>query len=167
MTKKAASQTQEQPEMVDVNSLKGPTGGYSELSGDRVAGFFALNPGNAIEGVFKGFFEVDSKFKRDDKGKKRVYRIEVTSIDPAGRGPTLYYSADSAVAEDYPDGCPAELGDLIGVDEKGFLQSLRSVKDGQEVWIACLGKEGPSEEFPQGAWKFKVMAKPLPEVKSE
>lgn len=150
--------------LINPEDLRGPGQGYTEVSGgDRVQGFFLLAAGNAIAGVFKGSFEVNSKFARGDDGKKkkRVYRVEVTSIDPAGRGPTLFMPADSAVAEEYPDGAEAELGDLIGIDEKGFLQSLRSLQDGQEVWIACLGKEPPSDEFPQGAWKFKVMAKPL------
>lgn len=154
--------------MIDPKTIKLPGEGYEEVSGgDRVAGFFIVEAGNAIAGIFRGFFEVDSKFKRDDNKKKRVYRIEVTSDDPAGFGGTLYHSANSAEAEDNPDGSRATIGQLIGVDEKGFLQSLRTVKEGQEVWIACLGKEAPSEEFPQGAWKFKVMAKPLPETPTE
>lgn len=164
MTTKTKKAQEVESEMIDESLLKGPGDGYGEVSGgDRVAGFFIVQAGNAIAGIFRGFFEVESKFRGEDgkKRKKRVYRIEVTSDDPAGRGPTLYHSANSAVAEDFPDGCPAGAGELIGIDEKGFLQSLRSVQEGQDVWIACLGKEAPSDEFPQGAWKFKVMAKPL------
>jgi hypothetical protein len=162
MTKKA-KEAETETNLVDPKTLKMPGDGYTEVSGgDRVAGFFIVQAGNAIAGVYRGFFEVASKFNKGEK--KRVHRIEITSDNPAGNGPTLYHSANSAVAEDFPDGSPAGGGELIGIDEKGFLQSLRSVQEGQEVWIACLGKEAPSEEFPQGAWKFKVMAKPLPET---
>jgi hypothetical protein len=141
--------------MIDENLLKAPAEGFEEISsGDRVVGWFAIQAGNAIQGILRGFFEVDSKFTPRGKPpeKKRVYRIEVTSSDPAGQGPTLYRPGDDV---DIAQGQP---GDLLGIDEKGFLQSLRKVEAGQQVWIACLGKEEPSEQYPQGAWKFRVMA---------
>jgi len=142
--------------MIDENLLKAPSEGFEEISsGDRVVGWFAIQAGNAIQGILRGFFEVDSKFTARGKPpeKKRVYRIEVTSSDPAGQGPTLYRPGDDV--DDIAQGQP---GDLLGIDEKGFLQSLRKVEVGQQVWIACLGKEEPSEQYPQGAWKFRVMA---------
>lgn len=143
---------------IDPKTMQAPAEGFSEVSSsDRVVGWFNLQAGNAIQGVLRGSFELDNRF--DKSKKKKVYRIEVTSENPAAQGPTLYTSTQSAVAEDWPDGCPAKLGDLIGLDEKGFLQSLRSIEEGREVWIACFGKDAPSEEYPQGAWKFRVMAK--------
>jgi hypothetical protein len=36
---------------------------------------------------------------------------------------------------------------------------LASVEPGREVWIACDGKDAPSDDLPQGAWKFRVLAK--------
>ena len=144
--------------MIDPKTMVAPSEGFSEVSSsDRVVGFFNLQAGNAIQGILRGSFELDNRF--DKNKKKRVYRIEVTSDNPANMGATVYTSATSAIAEDYPDGCPAKVGDLIGLDEKGFLQSLRSIEEGREVWIACFGKDAPSEEYLQGAWKFRVLAK--------
>lgn len=144
--------------LIDPKTMHAPSEGFAEVSSsDRVVGWFNLQAGNAIQGILRGSFELDNRF--DKNKKKKVYKIEVTSEDPAGHGPTLHTSANSATAEDYPDGCPAKVGDLIGLDEKGFLQSLRSIEEGREVWIACFGKDAPSDEYPQGAWKFRVMAK--------
>lgn len=151
--------------MIDENVLKAPSEGFAEISsGDRVEGWFAVQAGNAIQGILRGFFEVDSKFTRRGEApqKKRVYRIEVTSADPAGQGPTLYWSGD-----DVDDIAQGQLGDLLGIDEKGFLQSVRKIEVGQEVWIACLGKEKPSEQYPQGAWKFRVMAAKVKNTKAD
>jgi hypothetical protein len=145
----------------DPNSMVAPSGDFAEVSSsDRVEGWFVLQAGNAIQGILKGSFELPNRF--DKANKKRVYRILVTSEDPAKHGPTLYTPADSAVAEDWPDGCEARINNLIGIDEKGFLQSLRQVPEGSEIWIACFGKEEPSEDYPQGAWKFRVLAKKPP-----
>lgn len=152
----AQKQNPETP--IDPKSMQAPGEGFAEVSSsDRVVGWFNLQAGNAIQGVMRGSFELDNRF--DKAKKKKVYKIEVTSINPAGRGPTLHTPANSAQAEDYPDGCDAKIGDLIGLDEKGFLQSLRGIEEGREVWIACFGKDPPSDEYPQGAWKFRVMAK--------
>ena len=143
--------------LIDPKTVKGPGAGFEEVSSaDRCVGFFILQAGNAIQGILRGSFETDNRF--DKNKKKRVFKIEVTSADPAQQGATLYQSANSAIAEDYPDGCEAKPGELIGIDEKGFLQSLRGIEEGREVWIYCFGKDAPTEEFPQGAWKFKVMA---------
>ena len=142
----------------DPNSMIAPDGDFSEVSSsDRLEGWFILEAGNAIQGILKGSFTLPNRFDKDKP--KRVYRIAVTSDDPAKQGPTLYNPADSAVAEDWPDGRPAEIGQLIGIDEKGFLQSLRDIPELTEVWIACFGKDPPSEDYPQGAWKFRVLAK--------
>jgi hypothetical protein len=157
MSTKNAKQNANPETLVDPNSLSTPGAGFVEVSSaDRVIGWFNLQAGNAIQGILRGSFELDNRFNKDKK--KRVYRIEVTSANPAGKGPTLYNSTTSAIAENFPDGCPANVGDLLGLDEKGFLQSLRAIEEGREVWIACYGKEPPSEDYPQGAWKFRIMA---------
>jgi hypothetical protein len=158
MSTKNRKQTATVETLVGPNTLASPGEGFAEVSSaDRVIGWFNLQASNAIQGILRGSFELDNRFDKDKK--KRVYRIEVTSANPAGKGPTLYNSTTSAIAEDFPDGCPAKVGDLLGLDEKGFLQSLRAIEEGREVWIACYGKEPPSEDYPQGAWKFRVMVK--------
>lgn len=152
--------------LIDSKTMKVPGGEFEEVSSpDRCLGFFVIQSGNAIQGIMRGSFEVDDRFNKGKK--KRIYKIEVTSDDPAGKGPTLHMSGNSAVAEDWPDGCPAKVGELIGLDEKGFLQSLREMEEGREVWIACLGKDPPSEDYPQGAWKFRVMAKAKPKTEAK
>ena len=45
---------------------------------------------------------------------------------------------------------------LQDMDEKGWLKRLSTVEIGREIYVKCLGKDEPSEEYPQGAWRFKV-----------
>jgi hypothetical protein len=138
--------------VIDEKQIAAPDG-FAPVFGERVLGWFLPEAGNIIQGTLKDVFETDSKFsKRDESKKKRVYKIEVTAISPTH--PTYYIPADADDARQ-----SAKVGDLIGLDEKGWLKSLGRVL-GQEVWVACLGKESPSAEYPQGAWKYKVHAKP-------
>lgn len=142
----------------DASLLKAPEG-FTEISGGgRVSGWFAIEAGNALRGILRGHFMVESRFKNQDgDNKKRVYRIELTSDNPAGQGATLIW--DSEDDSENPEPIRANIGETIGLDEKGFLQCLRGVDEGTEVWIACLGKDPPSKEYPQGAWKFTVRTK--------
>jgi hypothetical protein len=155
------TETTDSPDF-DPTTVFAPSEGYTEVSSsDRAEGWFLLQAGNAVQGFLRGVFEVKDRFNKGQM--KKVYRIEVTSDDPARRGPTLITPADSAIAEDWPEGKPAGIGDLIAIDEKGFLQPLRKIEEGREVWIACFGKDAASEEYPQGAWKFRVLAKSVTE----
>lgn len=142
----------------DPSNLKAPEG-FTELSGGgRVAGWFTIEAGNALRGILRGHFMVESRFKNQDgDNKKRVYRIELTSDNPAGQGATLIWDPEDDSAN--PEPIRANIGETIGLDEKGFLQCLRQVEEGTEVWVACLGKDPPSKEYPQGAWKFSVRSK--------
>jgi hypothetical protein len=149
--------------LVDEKQLGPAPAGFDELTGERVAGFFAIQAGNCVQGVLRDVFETKSKFSRTGKdgqvaNKKKVYKIEVTSTTPSKNGPTLYNSSDEELQDELQE---AAVGDLIGVDEKGWLRSLDRVVVGQEVWIACMGKRAPDAEYPQGAWIFNVRAKPL------
>lgn len=137
--------------------------GFQEVFGERVVGWFIPAAGNCIQGILRDVFETTSKFRRnrDDSGKRRVYKIEVTQAEPSLHGPTLYVPSDPDSEEETATGRPAKVGDLLGVDEKGWLKSLARVVVGQEVWIGCLGKKPPSAEYPQGAWQYRVLAKPV------
>jgi hypothetical protein len=129
---------------------------FQDVFGERVAGWWALVPGNVIQGILRDSFEVPSRFARESDGKKKekVYKIEVTAagclMHPAA-------SDDNSSGDDDGDEAPtvkAQIGDLVGVDEKGFLKSLARISAGQEVWIGYRGKEPKSIDFPQGRHVF-------------
>jgi hypothetical protein len=144
--------------------------GLIEVTGERVAGWFAIVAGNAIRGILRDSFEVKSKFTNaDGNKKKRVYKIEVVSADPAKSGPTLIYPSDPEDETEAKNGRGARVGELVGLDEKGWLKGLSRIEIGREVWVRCDGKLPSSAEYPQGAWQFKIMAVPAPagEVKHD
>ena len=147
-------------DLVTDEQLGAAPGGFAELTGERAAGFFAIQAGNCIQGILRDVFETKSKFKKEDgtPNTKKVYKIEVTSATPSKLGPTLYNSSDEELQHELQE---AKVGDLVGIDQKGWLKSLDRVLVGQEVWIACRGKQPPSADYPQGAWIFDVRAKPL------
>lgn len=113
-----------------------PTG-FKPLS-QRLAGFFIMEAGNTVIGVLHGTFRAKSKFAKDGK---TVYRVEVTSDDPA----TRIMSADTGETD-------ASVGDIIGIDHKGWLSGLATVGVGQVIYVKCLGK-GPADKDP---WKFET-----------
>lgn len=122
--------------------------GFEQVFGERVVGWWALIAGNAIRGKLVDVFETKSKF--NPEGKK-VYKIEVTDGKPGPKG-CIIHPADSD-AED--DGTTfAKVGDVIGVDEKGFLKALARLAVGQEIFIGYRGKEAPSPDYPQGRHVF-------------
>lgn len=148
--------------LLDDGMIQGPSGdGFKDVSGSRVTGWFLHAAGNVLQGVMKDFFEVESSFNRkgEEPKMKKVYKIELTAVD--SQWPTIVIPADSDDEEELRNGVPANVGDVVGLDEKGFLKSLSKCVVGQEVWVACMGKMSSSAEYPQGAWKYKVKAKPV------
>lgn len=131
--------------------------GFQPVLGERVVGWWAMVPGNVIQGILRDTFETKSRFKRDDgKATKTVYKIEVTKPGCQVMSATDDGAGELAVAD---------VGDLVGVDEKGFISSLARVLVGQEVWIAYRGKEESSPEYPQGRHVFiGPLAKPATKV---
>lgn len=98
----------------------------------NLAGFFALIPpgadkrapdGNTVMGKLRGSFNVKSKFNKDGK---KVYRLEIVE------GSCLVESNDEVVE--------AGEGEIIGLDERGFLKKLSDYEDGQPVLVRYLGK---------------------------
>jgi hypothetical protein len=128
---------------------------FQDIFGERLDGWWALVPGNIIQGILRDSFETKSRFARDDgQKKKRVYKVELTKEG------SLYHPA-SVEGEDPPEAPEGELpvvkgdvGDLVGVDEKGFLKALKQISVGQEIWIAYRGKEAPSADYPLGRHVF-------------
>jgi len=133
---------------------------FGELYGERVVGWFLPAAGNILQGVIRDVFEKESNFKRRGEApkKQKVFKIEVTKVDD--KRPTIVIPSDPENDEQSVQGVEAAVGDLVGLDQKGFLSSLSKCVVGQEVWVACLGKIPASAEYPQGAWKYKVLAKP-------
>jgi hypothetical protein len=117
--------------------------GFEPLTGSRVSGFFLCKAGNSVQGVLRDIFQTKGKF-----GKKNVFKIEITG------GQTTILSED---VEEI-----AEEGALIGLDEHGWLKRLADVDKGTEIFVKCLGKDEPTEEFPRGVWRFSLGTKKLP-----
>jgi hypothetical protein len=113
--------------------------GFDELTFGRVRGWFVFEAGNAVEGVLR-----DSFTKEGNYGTDTVYKIEVGRMAPM------------IVDGETDEKVRAERGDVVGLDEKGFLRRLGDVPKGARVYVKCLGKSPPSTEFPQGAYQFKL-----------
>ena len=113
--------------------------GYDELTFGRVRGWFVFEAGNALEGVLRESFTKEGRY-----GVDTVYKIQVNRIRP------------KIVDGETEETVVADHGDVIGLDEKGFLRRLGDVPNGTPVYVKCLGKSPPSEEFPQGAYQFKL-----------
>ncbi len=119
--------------------------GYQEVSG-RVAGFFVVVEGNAIQGILRdSFIHVSPKY-----GPKKVYKIEVT------RGDLETQISDKGETR------TAEVGETVGVDEKGWLKKLERISEGTGVYVECMGQETEKEKKKgqNAAWKFNVLAAP-------
>jgi len=106
--------------------------GFKELS-SSLAGFFTRAPGNTLTGILRGSFETKGKF-----GARKVYRIEVTD------GTTMCTDKEGDVE--------ATPGDMIGIDETGYLKALGDLDAGSPLFLRCVSK-GPSEKDP---WVFQI-----------
>jgi hypothetical protein len=137
---------------------------FEELYGERVVGWFLPAAGNILQGVIKDSFQKESNFHRrgEEPKKQTVFKIQVTAVNE--KRPTIVIPSDPENDDESVNGVYAQVDDLVGLDQKGFLSSLSKCVVGQEVWIACLGKLPPSAEYPQGAWKYKVLAVPATNV---
>lgn len=112
--------------------------GYAPVS-SRLDGFFIVKEGNSIEGIIRDSFMAPSQFNRDGK---RVYKIEITS------GKTLVTDGEEEKT--------AEEGDVVGVDEKGYLKKLADMPKGTQVFLRCIGREETAKKGQHPAWKFQV-----------
>ena len=118
--------------------------GFEELGQTRVAGWFVLEAGNSVQGFIKDTFETTNRF--DKKNKKRVYKVELSD------GTTKIVNSEGEIVE-------ARQGDLIGLDEKGYLKKLADLEKGREFFALCKGKE--DEEDEKSPWIFKLGAVPF------
>lgn len=118
--------------------------GFEPLTSGRVAGWFLLEEGNEIRGILRDTFVVDGKF-----GKKNVHKILITSGTTRIMHPE---NGETDVGE----------GEMVGIDETGWLKALSDVGKGREIYIKCTGKDAPTKDFPRGVWKFLLGVVPLP-----
>jgi hypothetical protein len=106
-----------------------------------LAGWFVCEKGNKLQGFLRGSFES----KGGSFGPKKVYRIELT--------------APGTKLSDAGDVKPGAAGDIIGLDDKGFLRPLADIEEGREVFVRCKGKKGKGGQ--QDPWIFDIFAVPV------
>ena len=137
MAKQSKKTSRKDPDM------EGLPEGFEPLRAGRVEGFFIREEGNQVQGILKDSFEVKGKF-----GAKTVYKILITA------GDTRIMTKDDGEQD-------ATEGQLIGLDESGWLKSLGDVAKGREIFVKCIGLDKPTKEFPRGQWKFQLGAMPV------
>jgi len=118
--------------------------GFVPLTLSRSAGFFLPEKGNAVQGKLMDIIETEDPFK---KGAQRYYfKVELTK---AGTKIVDAESKKERVAEE---------GELIGVDEKGYLRVLRTVEKGTEIFFLCQGQQEKKDakKGKNPAWLFEV-----------
>jgi len=119
--------------------------GFEPATLARSAGFYIPRKGNDLIGILKDVIETDDPFK---KGQKRFYfKIEVTE-----GGQTAINDAETKSER------IADQGEVIGVDEKGFLRVIRDMAKGQPVAIMCNGQQDKKDakKGRNPAWMFEV-----------
>ncbi len=122
--------------------------GYEPLQLSRSAGFFLPEAGNRAEGILTDIMEQDDPF---NKGRTRfAYRVQLTEdgtkiVDATTKKERL-----------------AETGELIGIDEKGYLRVLRTMEKGRQICVVCLGQQdkAAAKKGRSPAWLFEVGAVP-------
>jgi hypothetical protein len=97
--------------------------GYVEVR-SRLDGFFEREPGNTVQGILRGSFEVRGKF-----GVKQVFRIEVTE-------------GETQVG----DGELVGPGGVIGLDSTGYTKKLADLDAGALVFVRYEGKDAGGKD---------------------
>lgn len=119
--------------------------GFVPLTLSRSAGFFLPEKGNSVQGKLMDVIETEDPFK---KGSMRFYfKVELTKGDQ-----TKIVDAETKKER------IAEEGELIGVDEKGYLRVLRTVEKGTEIFFFCNGQQEKKDakKGKNPAWLFEV-----------
>lgn len=117
--------------------------GFQTLGMVPVAGWYILREGNTVQGVLEDSFIVNGgKF-----GPKKIYKVKLTMSGAAAMG-----------GENGKTEVTLDEGDVIGIDEKGFLKALANVEKGREVYIECTGK-GKAKAGQSAPWTFELGVK--------
>ncbi len=104
----------------------------------RLDGFYKVAEGNAIQGVLVGSYSSEGEY-----GPKTVYKVKVTN-DKLGTIVTDDGGPRKAVA-----------GDIIGIDEKGWLKGLADIDEGTTIYVVCTG-QGEATAGRSAPWKFEI-----------
>jgi hypothetical protein len=118
--------------------------GYVPLRAARSAGFLIFAKGNNFEGILRDKFQVDNNFKKGEK--KTVFKIELTE-----EGTRI---VDAETKEERV----ADVGEVIGIDETGYLRALQDVEPGTRVVGINLGMQD-AKQVKAGrkpAWIFEL-----------
>jgi hypothetical protein len=116
--------------------------GFEPVS-SKLDGWFVVEAGNQIQGFLRDSFFVKGQF-----GEKKIYKIEITEGTTKAIG---------------PDKGETDLGGgaMVGLDEKGWLKALSSIKKDTEIFVRCLGQEETARKGQNPAWKFLIGAVPI------
>jgi hypothetical protein len=120
----------------------------------RLDGFYQVAIGNAIEGTLLDSFESDS-----DYGRRKVYKIKITNAKPLVAKTGKWVATPTVVADDNGKR-NAEVGEVIGVDEKGWLKGLAEIESGSTVYVCCTG-QGEAKAGRSAPWVFSIGKVPL------
>lgn len=110
--------------------------GFEPVS-SKMGGFFIVREGNQLRGILRDSFVHTGQF-----GAKRVYKVELTADG-------------TAVTNSDSEEVLAEAGDIIGLDEKGYLKALGDIEKGAEIFVRCTGK-GAAKKGQNAPWTFDV-----------
>jgi len=123
--------------------------GFVTLRPARSAGYYVTRKGNSVRGYFREMVETDDPF---NKGAKRVFfKVELTADE------TVIVDSETKTER------VAEIGEVIGIDEKGFLKALRDVEKCREIYFVCTGQQ-EKKDVKKGrspAWLFELGAVPF------
>lgn len=86
----------------------------------RLDGFFERSPGNSVQGILKGSFQVKDSFKSG--GTKTVYRIAIQE-------------GETQIA----DGEMVGPGSVIGLDKTGYTSALDDFEQGDACFVRYEG----------------------------
>jgi len=118
--------------------------GYVPIRAARSAGFLIFAKGNNFEGILRDKFQVDNTFKKGEK--KTVFKVELTV---AGTRIVDAETREERVADE---------GEIIGIDETGYLRALHDIEPGAQIVGVCKGQQDPKEvkKGRKPAWIFEL-----------
>ncbi len=116
--------------------------GFTPLGLSKVDGWYVPEEGNFVQGILEGSFHVETKL-----GTKKVFRVKLTK----GGTKAMIADADNASGT-------LGVGDVCGVDQRGFLKPLDDVEEGKEIFLVCTGR-GTAKKGQSAPYTFDLAVK--------